>query len=162
MSNSVANPIPFFYRLFLCTLEPIGAVGGTLQAHFTPHPFITLQFKPGIVFTVTPELQMVLTQEASLYLFFAAIETITLRSTKDMKVCNSVLFAIILADLGHLWGLYVIGGHDISMFWRAWDWTVADWIVWGVTVVSFAVRVSYFLGLGFSKTTKCKGKGKRV
>ncbi|KAL8283379.1 hypothetical protein RQP46_005789 [Phenoliferia psychrophenolica] len=94
--------IPALYRLFFLYIEPISALVGAYFAHFDPSEYLVLTHAPSFS-PPTTGTTAVLSQLANLYLLFAMNEAFVLRSTTDVRVWRTLLFGLLVADLGHLW-----------------------------------------------------------
>jgi len=110
---------PFFYTLFFLYLEPIITVAGTFMAHFRAAEYIRLTSHLPVITTTTihttaaaaaivpPTTQIILSQLANMYLFVAIIESTVLRATNDLKVWRRVIWALLIADVGHVLSVFV-------------------------------------------------------
>ena len=67
-----------------------------------------------------------------------------LRSTSDLKVWKTVLFGLLLADIGHLYSVRSLG---LGIYYRAWSWNAMHWgnigfVYLGASKCSFSSRVN--------------------
>jgi hypothetical protein len=138
--------IPFAYRLCHLWLEPLGALNGAYLLTFNPHEYHTFM-PPAAQYASTS--QLIYTQLASTYVLFAVLEAIVLRLTTQLSVWKAVLFGILLCDLGHFYALWT----DMST--QALSspelWTTKGWATMLVSVVPFALRVAFMLGIGLTE-----------
>jgi hypothetical protein len=80
--------IPLIYTIFLLWLEPIAAFSGTIQAFFTPQPFLAI-ITPAITDTSaspTAVESLLLAQLGSMYLYFAFIGAVLLRYVGSQRL----------------------------------------------------------------------------
>ena len=109
--------LPLPYRLFFLSIEPISTIIGAYYAHYRPVEYLQLTHlpsSPNNTDALATSTTVVLSQLANLYLLFAINEALVLRSTSDLRVWRTLLFGLLLADIGHLysvkelgWGVYV-------------------------------------------------------
>lgn len=103
--------LPLPYRLFFLTVEPISTIVGAYYAHFQPLQYLQLTHFVSSPTTLIPKsTTIVLSQLANLYLLFAINEALVLRCTSDLKVWRTLLFGLLIADLGHLYSVRELGG----------------------------------------------------
>lgn len=139
---------PLLYQLFFLYLEPISAILGAYFAHVRPLTYLQLTHAtsaPGEDATLPLSTKVVLSQLANLYFLFALNESLVLRSTRDVRVWRTLLFGLLVADLGHLYSVYPLG---IDKYWRFWVWNAMDWGNIGFVYAGAAMRISFLLGLG--------------
>jgi hypothetical protein len=150
MPNSqIYATIPLPYRLFFLTIEPLSALLGAYFAHFKPHLYLRLTHLPSSpispAFIPTSTL-ISLSQLANLYLLFALNEALVLRAaSSNLSVWRTLLFGLLIADLGHLYSVAPLGG---GVYWRAWEWNVMAWGNVGFVYAGAATRVCFLLGVG--------------
>jgi hypothetical protein len=110
--------LPLPYRLFFLSIEPLSTIIGAYYAHFRPLEYLQLTH---LASTTTPtplSTTVVLSQLANLYLLFAINEALVLRCTSDLKVWRTLLFGLLLADLGHLYSVKELGTSVyVCVFW---------------------------------------------
>ncbi|KAF4976751.1 hypothetical protein FZEAL_6630 [Fusarium zealandicum] len=154
----VAFRIHFIYRVFFLVLEPISALVGAFFSHFRQGVYLNLLNaasapSPGAV--VPQATSVAMSQLANMYLFFALNEALVLRSTADLRVWRTVLFVLLLADLGHLYSMRELGA---SIYWDVAGWNVSDlgnvpWVYGGMLM-----RVSFLAGIGLGDSRALKKK----
>lgn len=143
---------PLLYQLFFLYLEPISAILGAYFAHVRPSTYLQLTHAtsaPGEDATLPLSTKVVLSQLANLYFLFALNESLVLRSTRDVRVWRTLLFGLLVADLGHLYSVYPLG---IDKYWRFWVWNAMDWGNIGFVYAGAAMRISFLLGLGLPES----------
>jgi hypothetical protein len=117
--QSPAFTLPRLYSLFFLVLEPISALVGAYFAHFHPSTYLTLTTPLSPSPSSLPlSTTIALTQLANLYLLFTINEALVLRSTSDLRVWRTLLFGLLVADLGHLWS---VRGLGVGGYWRFWE-----------------------------------------
>ena len=140
------------YRLFFLYIEPVSALLGAYFSFFDQPAYLSLTHALSAPQqdSIPISTQIVLSQLANLCLLFAINEMLVLRSTKDLRVWKALLFGLLVADLGHLWSVKVLGWE---MYWRAGDWNAIDWGNVGFVYVGALMRSCFLLGVGV-KTPK--------
>jgi hypothetical protein len=104
MSSETLTNIPTFYVLFLLYIEPVSALLGAYFAYFQPPTYLSLTHSPSAN-AATPipiATEVALAQVANLYLLFALNEGLVLRATRSRRVWRTLLFVLLVADIGHL------------------------------------------------------------
>ncbi|KAI1393814.1 uncharacterized protein F4822DRAFT_424276 [Hypoxylon trugodes] len=144
--------LPLAYRTFFLIIEPISALVGAFYAHFRQNEYLAMTAHSSFV-RVPLGTSIVMSQLANLYLLFALNEALVLRSTGDLRVWNTVLFVLLIADFGHLYsvsslGLWVYG--DVSQ-WNAIDWGNVPFVYLGATM-----RIAFLAGVGLGPQSKSK------
>lgn len=137
-------PIP--YRLFFLYIEPVSALVGAFFAHFRQDEYLLLTHAasapdPGHIPTGT---SIVLSQLANLYLLFTLNEALVLRSTTDPRVWKTVLFGLLIADLGHLWTVR----QSIYLPWNFARWNAIDWGNIPFVYLGASMRAAFISGVG--------------
>jgi hypothetical protein len=136
-----------FYRLFFLVIEPISALAGAYMAYFHPTNYLTLTTPLSPSPNDLPlSTSIVLVQLANLYLLFALNEALVLRSTSDITVWKTVLFGLLVADLGHL---YSVKGLGLGGYWRVWEWNAMAWGNVGFVYAGALMRISFLSNVGF-------------
>lgn len=148
-------PIP--YRVFFLLVEPISALVGAFYAHFRQHDYLLLTHADSAP-TLDPlpaGTSIVLSQLANLYLLFALNEALVLRSTSDLRVWKTVLFVLLLADVGHLWSLRQLG-WEIYAPWNCARWNAIDWGNIPFVYLGACTRVAFLADVGMPKMAAAK------
>jgi hypothetical protein len=137
-----------FYTIFFLYIEPISTLVGAYFAHFLPAQYLLLTHSSSAppageklpVSTTVP-----LSQLANLYLLFALNEGLVLRATNDLRVWRTLLFGLLVADLGHLYSVIELG-H--GTYWQFWMWNAMGWGNVGFVYLGAITRLSFLLGCG--------------
>jgi len=149
MPTSPTHPIPSIYRFFFTTFEPLLLIFAIYNMLLHPFKFLDPQL-PSTP-TITPELNLILIQMASLYAFFAITQGILLRCTTEIELWNVAVAAMMVADFGHCYSMLRERPEGVQWLWRVDLWKGTDWPLWGITEAFPVLRMAYFLGLGFTK-----------
>lgn len=145
---SVTNDVPWLYQLFFLYVEPVSTVVGAYYAHLQPLTYLSLTHassSPVSIYNIPTGTTIVLSQLANLYFLFALNEGLVLRVTKDLAVWRTLLFGLLVADLGHLYSVSPLG---LSIYYRFWTWNAIDWGNVGFVYAGATLRVCFLLGLG--------------
>lgn len=138
--------LPVAYRLFFLYIEPISALVGSYYAFFKPDTYLRLTHAPSSPSLGLPlGTQVVLAQLSNLYLLFALNEALVLRSTEDLRVWRTLLFGLLVADLGHLYSVSSLGQE---VYWKVATWTAMDWGNVAFVYLGATMRVAFLSGLG--------------
>ncbi|KAG8165723.1 hypothetical protein KVR01_004275 [Diaporthe batatas] len=156
------NRFPIIYRLFFLYIEPISALVGAFYAHFRQDEYLLLTHSasapaPGAIPTGT---SIVLSQLANLYLLFTLNEALVLRSTSDLRVWKTVLFGLLVADLGHLWTVRQLG-LDIYLPWNFARWNAIDWGNIPFVYLGASMRAAFIFGVGMGDAGTTSSKAKK-
>lgn len=119
--------LPAVYRLFFLWTEPISTVLGAIYAHFLPQVYLELTHAasaPSAVSGVPVGTKVALTQLGNLYLAFAIVEALVLRSTNDLGVWRVLLLGLLIGDFGHLYSVWELGSEG---YWKFWAWNSINW-----------------------------------
>lgn len=157
------NQFPLLYRLFFLYIEPISALVGAFFAHFRQDEYLLLTHAasapaPGAIPTGT---SIVLSQLANLYLLFTLNEALVLRSTSDPRVWKTVLFGLLIADLGHLWTVRQLG-LDIYLPWNFARWNAIDWGNIPFVYLGASMRAAFISGVGMSDAGRNSSRDKKA
>ncbi|KAI6091199.1 hypothetical protein F4821DRAFT_213169 [Hypoxylon rubiginosum] len=136
--------LPLAYRAFFLIIEPLSTLLGAFYAHFRQHEYLamTTRIPPAGVSHGT---SIVLSQLANLYLLFALNEALVLRSTGDLRVWKTVLFVLLVGDLGHLYSVSELGSR---VYWDVLSWNSMDWGNVGFVYVGASMRAAFLAGIG--------------
>ncbi|ESZ93526.1 hypothetical protein SBOR_6068 [Sclerotinia borealis F-4128] len=162
----ISNIHPF-YRIFLLYIEPILALSGAYLALFHPAKFLlgtapSSLSTPFIPLTLTtpiststpqpqpidPVIQFLSANIGALYILFAINEAIVLRLTRDYSVWKVVVFAMLVCDVGHIWGVYQA---DPTGSLEVMRWTMEEWINNGILAFGAVLRIAFLGGVGYRK-----------
>ncbi|KAF7909072.1 uncharacterized protein EAE98_010806 [Botrytis deweyae] len=155
--DSRISKIHPFYRIFLLYIEPILALSGAYLAYFEPYKFIhgtapssLSENFVSLSSTLTPDpvIQFLSTDIAALYVLFTINEAVVLRLTRDYSVWKTVVFAMLLCDVGHFWGIYK--ADSVGIF-NVGEWSTEELINYGILGFGSALRIAFLLGFGNRK-----------
>ncbi|KAF4634246.1 hypothetical protein G7Y89_g3860 [Cudoniella acicularis] len=148
-SRSTPMRISLVYTIYFLWVEPLFALAGTYLCLFDPARFLTGTVPvPGLSIEtkiISPVSHLILTNIGSLYVLFAIVEGITLRVTKEREVWFTILGALLISDVGHLYAAYSIAPSHASDFM---SWNSDEWINYGTLTLGFLLRLAFMLGLG--------------
>lgn len=145
--KAVGFVIPVIYRLFFLIIEPISALAGAYFAHFRQAEYLTLTHAATAPTPIPTGTSIVLSQLANLYLLFALNEALVLRSTNSLVVWKTVLFGLLVADLGHLYSVAAVGPR---VYWDVTSWNAIDWGNVPFVYLGASMRVAFLAGVGLS------------
>lgn len=155
--------IPRLYAIFFLYVEPFSALVGAYYAYFVPAVYLSLTSFPTQTLTPTTTTNSskpldlatttALAQLANLYLFFALNEALVLRSTTNLTVWRTLLFGLLVADVGHLWS---VSGFGSGVYTNPWQWNEMMWGNVGFVYMGAAMRICFLSGVGLA-TKKKKG-----
>ena len=133
------------YKYFFLYIEPISALLGAYYSHFQKQTYLTLTHAASAPDRAIPiSTQVVLSQLANLYFLFAVNEALVLRIS-DLRVWQTVLFCLLVADIGHLYSIHYVGWH---VYYNILSWTAIDWGNIGFVYAGAVMRLSFLLGYG--------------
>lgn len=142
--------LPLAYNLFFLILEPASALVGAFYAHLRQPQYLHLLDASSSHATPPRGTSVVMSQLASMYLFFALNEAVVLRSTADMRVWRALLLVLLLADFAHLYALRQLGPriyYDVTTWGAAHVGNVA-WVYVGAIL-----RLCFLAGVGMNGAT---------
>lgn len=153
--QNVGFSLPLAYRIFFLVIEPISALVGAYYAHFQQRDYLLLTDSSSApVLTAIPTgTSIVLSQLANLYLLFALNEALVLRSTSDLRVWKTVLFVLLVADLGHLYTIKALG-PDIYLPWNFAKWNAIDWGNIPFVYLGASMRTAFLADVGMATSAK--------
>lgn len=146
--------LPLAYRLFFLVIEPISALAGAYFCHLRQGEYLTLLHESSAPSGDVPlATSAALSQLANMYLFFALNEALVLRSTWDMRVWRTVLFGLLLGDIGHLYSHWALGSR---IYWDVAGWNAADWGNVPFVYLGATMRICFLLGVGLGERKSAK------
>ncbi|KAG5982009.1 hypothetical protein E4U55_002423 [Claviceps digitariae] len=157
--QQIAFRLPFIYRLFFLLVEPLSALVAAFYAHCIQTTYLGyLDTQSASDDAPSPLLlplstSVALSQLANMYLLFALIEALVLRSTWDMRVWRTVLGVLLVADLGHL---YSMRGLGLGVYYDIWAWNAGIWAQIPLVYAGAALRMSFLAGVGFGESRRTK------
>ncbi|PHH72597.1 hypothetical protein CDD80_4415 [Ophiocordyceps camponoti-rufipedis] len=148
--DRVALRLPVAYRAFFLVVEPVSALAGAFYSHFRQRDYLDLLDGRGDS-TLTTSTSVALSQLANMYLFFALVESLVLRSTWDLRVWRTLLLVLLLADLGHLYSLQALG---TAIYYDVTAWNISlffniPWVYAGATL-----RLCFLAGVGMQHSKR--------
>ena len=129
-SQSVFLKIALPYRIFFLYIEPVLALGGSYFSVADPERLL-LGIVPLPAFimesplTITPIMQLLLTNIGALYVLFAMNEAIVLRCTREKSVWVAIIAGLLVSDFGHLYAAYAIAPERAL---QLVNWSSDEWI----------------------------------
>ncbi|KAK1580082.1 uncharacterized protein LY79DRAFT_319102 [Colletotrichum navitas] len=140
--------IPRLYRVFFLGIEPISALVGAYYAHVRPDDYLHLTHAASKPDVIPQGTSIVLSQLANLYLLFALNEALVLRSTSDLRVWKTVLFVLLVADIGHL---YTVRSLGPEVYYNFAKWTAIDWGNVPFVYLGASMRIAFLAGVGLTR-----------
>ncbi len=154
-TGTVGFSLPFLYRLFFLLVEPVSALVGAYYAHFRQEEYLRLTHAASLPAAIPLGTSVALSQLANLYLFFAINEALVLRSSTDLRVWKTVLFCLLVGDIGHLYTLRELGPE---IYWSISEWNAIDWGNIAFVYLGATMRIAFLadvgLGIKGKKLTK--------
>lgn len=143
--------IPLLYRLFFLYVEPISAILGAFWAGARPAEYLGFLTASNTVVSSpnTPTL-ISLYQLSNLYLLFALNEHLVLSSTTSRRTWRTLLFCLLVADLGHLATMAPLGFEKglTDVYLHFWKWNAMEWGSVGFVYAGATMRTCFLLGVG--------------
>ncbi|KAJ4294961.1 hypothetical protein N0V88_005201 [Collariella sp. IMI 366227] len=152
-ASAAGFTLPLPYRLFFLLIEPIATAVGAYYAFFDQRTYLGLTHASSAPSPIPLGTSIAMSQLANLYMAFAFIEALVLRSTSDLGVWKAVLFCFLVADFGHLWTVRVLGSQ---IYWSVSEWNAIDWGNVGFVYLGASLRIAFLTGMGFSGKTKAR------
>lgn len=143
--TAVTFSLPLIYRLFFLIIEPISALVGAYYAHFRQEEYLRLTHAGSAPASIPLGTSIVLSQLANMYLFFALNEALVLRSTSDLRVWKTVLFCLLVGDLGHLYTVRELG---LPIYWSFSQWNAIDWGNIPFVYLGATMRIAFLADIG--------------
>lgn len=150
--------VPVLYRIFFLAVEPISALVGAYYAHFDQRTYLDLTDASTLPSPIPRGTSIALSQLANLYLLFALNEALVLRSTSDLRVWKTVLFVLLVADIGHLWTVKQLG---VEIYWSAGRWNAIDMGNIPFVYVGAVMRICFLADIGLGHTARKLVKKRR-
>ncbi|OIW33176.1 hypothetical protein CONLIGDRAFT_163593 [Coniochaeta ligniaria NRRL 30616] len=153
--TAAAFSLPLIYRLFFLLIEPISALVGAYYAYFGQDEYLRLTHAASAPSPIPLGTSITMSQLANLYFFFAINEALVLRSTSDIRVWKTVLFCLVIADLGHL---YTVRGLGPEIYWSFTKWNAIDWGNIPFVYLGATMRLAFLANIGLGKGRKLTKK----
>ncbi|KAL8901077.1 MAG: hypothetical protein Q9192_000740 [Flavoplaca navasiana] len=151
MSRTSHVHIALPYRILFLYIEPLAALFGTYTNLFQPEPYL-LSLSPNAVYSSLT--YPIYAQIAGHDLLFSWLQAVLLRSTSSVKIWKIVLFGMLMCDVLHLYGSYVVLGAEGFFNPETWRWE--EWITFVMTYGPGLLRAAFCLGIGVGKVPKAK------
>ncbi|KAL8878533.1 MAG: hypothetical protein Q9198_003676 [Flavoplaca austrocitrina] len=151
MSRTSHAHIALPYRILFLYIEPLAAFFGTYTNLFQPEPYL-LSLSPNAVYSSLT--YPIYAQIAGHDLLFSWLQAVLLRSTSSVKIWKIVLFGMLMCDVLHLYGSYVVLGAGGFFNPQTWRWE--EWITFVMTYGPGLLRAAFCLGIGVGKVPKAK------
>ncbi|KAK3903182.1 NADP-dependent alcohol dehydrogenase [Staphylotrichum tortipilum] len=116
--------LPLLYRLFFLLIEPLATLVGAYFALFDQETYLNLSHGSSAPTTIPLGTSIVMSQLGNMYFALALSEALVLRSTSDLRVWKAVIISLLVADVGHLYTVRVLGPQ---IFWSVSEWNAIDW-----------------------------------
>lgn len=143
--------LPLPYRLFFLLIEPIATLVGAYFAHFDQPTYLDLTHASSAPSHIPQGTSIAMSQLANLYFAVAIIEALVLRSTSDLRVWKTMLFCLLIADLGHL---YTVRSLGPQIYWTVFEWNAIDWGNIPFVYLGASMRIAFLAGVGFGAKSK--------
>lgn len=159
-ARSQHSPIPPLYRLFFLYVEPLASLVGAYYALCNPHEYLRLT-DPSIAFPkqLTLSTSIILIQLSNLYFLFTINEALVLRATSDINVWRTLLFCLLIADVGHLYSVHPLG---FQIYWNLLGWNAIDWGNIGFVYMGATMRICFLAGLGLQASPSKRHSKRRL
>ncbi|KAI1865141.1 hypothetical protein JX265_008188 [Neoarthrinium moseri] len=141
----MASQLPPFPRVVFTVLEPISLISGAVAPLISPDWFITEQIVSPETLHHTDNARLVALQLGNAYGLLFMVGVAVLYTTSELKVVRSYLWALWIADLGHIGLTAYLLGYD--RFMAVAEWNAMTWGNVGATAFLCLTRTAYLLGL---------------
>lgn len=159
-AQNIPPVFPLVYRIFFLYIEPLAAVLGAYYAFFEPREYLQLTNAASAPSVSVPQsTTIILNQLSNLYLLFAINEALVLRATSDIKVWRTLLFGLLVADLGHLYSIHSLG---LQMYWNVFQWNAIDWGNIAFVYAGASTRLLFLTGVGMSQASSQRCSNSRL
>ncbi|CAH0024746.1 unnamed protein product [Clonostachys rhizophaga] len=152
-----ATSAPAFYRFFFKNLDPLVAMYGVYLNFFAQEMAVT---GPAPNSHYDPDQVFLFFQCGGLALAIAFITAAVHRSTEDLKVWRAVQFALLLADIAALVGIYLSLSTQNRLAPSAW--TDDDKGLLGSYIPLTLIRLAFILNVGFPQEQSILGEKQKV
>jgi hypothetical protein len=157
-AKAATFPVPLVYRFFFLIIEPISALVGAYYAHLGQDKYLNLTHTSSAPSPIPTGTSIVLSQLANLYFLFALNEALVLRSTSDIRVWKTVLFCLLVADIGHLYTVHQLGPQ---IYWSVMKWNAIDWGNIPFVYLGAILRMAFLGNVGLGSKGKSLGKKRK-
>ena len=140
------------YKYFFLYIEPIATLVGAYYSSFQQQTYLDLTHASSVPISGTPTaVKVVLLQLSNLYFVFAINEALVLRATSDLKIWRTLLFCLLIADVGHLCSVSALGSQ---IYWYVPGWNAIDWGNVAFVYCGASIRLAFLLGYGVGATSQ--------
>ena len=141
------------YQAFFLWIEPFFTLLGAVYAIFMPQQYLEMTHPSSVSGILGPSVAtlVALRQLGNLYVAFAINEALVLRATNDLRVWQTLLVGLLIADFGHLFSLYPLG---IGVYYDIMKWGPMDWGNVAFVYCGASTRICFLSGIGFPGTAK--------
>ncbi|KAI0643568.1 hypothetical protein C8Q79DRAFT_975651 [Trametes meyenii] len=154
MAPNAFSAIPFVYRLFFLYVEPVSAIVGAFYAGIKPMEYLAYlaSSTAGAKLAQTPSTPTLISlyPRSNLYLLFVLNEHLVLSSTPSLRMWRTLLFGLLIADLGHLASMVTLAQEKgfAEVFAYFWWWNAMEWGSVGFVYAGASMRTSFLLSVG--------------
>ncbi|KAL8670415.1 MAG: hypothetical protein Q9168_005044 [Polycauliona sp. 1 TL-2023] len=152
MSSTSQTHIALPYRILFLYIEPLAALCGTYANLFQPNAYL-LSLSPKATYSSLT--YPIYAQIAGHDFLFSWLLAVLLRQTSSVRIWKTVLFGMLMCDLLHLYGSYVVLGPEAFFDPRLWRWE--DWVTFVMTYGPGSLRAAFCLEIGVGRNKKTKG-----
>lgn len=120
-----------------------------LQIYFIPEHFLASQsssVEPNFLLPLTPSIISTLSQLANVYLVIATLYVMVCHIATDPKVVKGFFVLVALADVGHIFSIYMGMGGWKGGFGDLGNWGGAEWVNVGGALFMMINKVGTFMG----------------
>ncbi|KAH6648719.1 hypothetical protein BKA67DRAFT_648713 [Truncatella angustata] len=154
----MASQLPTFPRFVFTIIEPISLIAGAVAPFISPDWFIEEQISITKPIAHTDNSRLVALQLGNAYGLLFLLGVAVLYTSSELKVVRNYLWALWVADLGHVGLTAYLLGYDRSL--AVADWNAMTWGNIGATVFLCLTRTAYLLGFFDNNTHTSLGRKK--
>ncbi|KAL8771991.1 MAG: hypothetical protein Q9209_002656 [Squamulea sp. 1 TL-2023] len=159
LSRGMAPTIPLVYRLSFLYIEPLVALVGAYYAFLEPQEYLRLTDPSSSPINSIPlSTSIILKQLSNLYFLFGLNEALVLRATSDLNVWRTLLFGLLVADIGHLYSVHPLGS---DIYWDIFRWNAIDWGNIAFVYAGTTIRICFLAGIGMSNKGRQRQRGNK-
>ncbi|KAK6820681.1 hypothetical protein PG990_012664 [Apiospora arundinis] len=140
----MASQLPPFPRTVFTVIEPLSLIAGCVAPFISADWFIEEQIDSTHILQHNDNARLVALQLGNAYGLLFMLGVAVLYTTTELKVVRNYLWALWIADIGHI-GLtaYLLGYQNFMAFSK---WNAMTWGNIGATGFLFLTRTAYLLG----------------
>ncbi|KAK9420904.1 hypothetical protein SUNI508_00995 [Seiridium unicorne] len=147
----MASQLPTFPRVVFTIIEPISLIAGAVAPFISPDWFIEEQISTTTTVTHSDNSRLVALQLGNAYGLLFMLGVAVLYTTSELKVVRNYLWALWIADLGHIAFTAYLLGYD--RFTAVGEWNAMTWGNVGATAFLCLTRSAYLLGMFHQDTS---------